>query len=59
MAASSGCIFVLSHGSMVDMQIPASHSEDFSIAPSIQTTWQEIILMRYQTMTVSIKEDLV
>ncbi len=29
MVISSGCKFVLSHGTRVDMQIPASHSEEF------------------------------
>ncbi len=43
MAASSTFRFVLSHGTWVDIPVPAPHSE-VSIAPSIQTTWQEIIL---------------
>ncbi len=43
MAASSGFRFVQSHGTRVDMDIPAQHSE-VSIAPSIQTTWQETFL---------------
>ncbi len=60
MVASSGCIFVLSNGTSVDMQIPASHSEEFPYS-SFHTNnmtgnhSDEISINE----SVSIKEDLV
>ncbi len=45
MAASSRFRFVLSHGTRVDMQIPAAHSEQFLLLPPYKQHGKKLFLL--------------